>query len=245
MPSTRTSPFRRSRLLLPIVALVALAGLGLANLGSGDPRPDTERTAPETSAPDDLAASPGTAGGSPDMARREDRDPRALGDVDAPVVMVEWADFQCPFCGRFARETQPELVARYVEEGVLRIEWRDFPYLGPESTDAALASRAAAEQGAFWEFHEAVYAEVFRPNTGELSRENLLRVAADLGLDRAAFEATMDDPATAQAVQQEFAEARELGITGTPAFLVDGRPVLGAQPLDRFVELVEAAAEAP
>ena len=67
----------------------------------------------------------------------------ALGDVDAPVVMISYSEFQCPFCGKYARDTEPILVEKYVDSGVLRIEWRDFPYLGPESTTAAQAGRGS------------------------------------------------------------------------------------------------------
>ena len=248
MSTTRTSPARRSRLLAPAIALVAVGALGLANLGGDSDEGGAPATAPSEPATPDTTVPRPTSDASeqapvlPDMARREDADPRARGELDAPVVMVMWSDFQCPFCGRFARETGPALVDRYVEEGVLRIEWRDFPYLGPESTEAALAGRAAAAQGAFWAFHDAVYADAFQPNSGSLSRENLLQVARDLDLDMASFEATMDDPDTEAAVQQEFLEAQELGITGTPAFLVNGRPVLGAQPVETFAQLIETAA---
>src|SRR5699024_10549139 len=69
-----------------------------------------------------------------DMSRRDEADPLAMGAVDAPVVMVEYADFRCPFCGVFARDVQPELISRYVDEGILRIEWRDLPIFGDQST---------------------------------------------------------------------------------------------------------------
>lgn len=247
--SSPTTSSRMTRLMAPMIALVAVAGLGLASLGGDDAAPSEDDATPPspTATPDgtasDATGPPPTPRPLPDLARRQADDPRALGEVDAPVVMVEWSDFQCPFCGRFARDTEPALVDRYVEEGVLRIEWRDFPYLGPESTEAALAGRAAADQNAFWDFHDAVYADAREPNSGELGRGQLLAYAQDLGLDVAGFEATMDDPATAEAVQQEFREAQELGVTGTPSFLINGQPVMGAQPLDTFAQVIEMAAE--
>src|SRR5690606_9707890 len=112
---------------------------------------------------------------------------------------------------------------RYVEDGTLRIEWRDLPMLGPESQTAALAGRAAARQDAFWAFHDTVYADERGVNSGELEREHLLQVAADLGLDLERFEADMDDPATAEAVRTDREWAQSLGITGTPAFLINGQ----------------------
>lgn len=175
------------------------------------------------------------------LATREVDDPRALGDVDAPVVMVQWADFLCPFCGVFARDTEPELIERYVETGVLRIEWRDLPFQGEAAVLAAIGGQAAAEQDAFWAYHEALFAADLRSSDGRMSREFLLEVAAALDLDVAAFDAALDDPALAEQVQAETVQAQSLGITGTPAFIVGGYPLVGAQPLEAFVNVIENA----
>lgn len=175
------------------------------------------------------------------VIRREAGDPLALGDVDAPVVMVSYSEFQCPFCGRFARETEPELIDRYVEEGTLRIEWRDFPYLGPESMTAAMAGRAAAAQGEFWAFHDAMYDDQQPPNSGKLTPAYLEGVAKKVGLDLSQFRTDMQSKATEAAVQRDFQEGQRIGVTGTPAFLVNGMPVMGAQPTEVFVQLIEQA----
>lgn len=249
MPSSPTSDAGSRRLVAPAIALLAVIGLGVAALGSSEESPPTATptgtvSEPTTPATEGSATSPAPERERPTLARRTAGDPRAKGEVDAPVVMVEWADFQCPFCGRFARETAPELVEQYVDEGVLRIEWRDFPYLGPESEVAAHASRAAAEQDAFWEFHDALFAEPREPNSGALTEDAMVALADDLGLDTEAFRATMTAPATATAVEEEFQHAQQLGVNGTPAFLVGGRPIMGAQPLEAFVQAIEAAEEA-
>src|SRR5699024_1196470 len=81
-----------------------------------------------------------------DLARRDEGDPLAMGAVDAPVVMVEFADYRCPFCAKFSRDVEPELIEQYVDTGKLRIEWRDMPIYGEDSARAARAARAAAEQ---------------------------------------------------------------------------------------------------
>ncbi|MFC5997650.1 DsbA family protein [Quadrisphaera sp. GCM10027208] len=242
--------------LAPLVVLLAAGALVVAALvGTGGSAGDT--AAPAASPSEDAGAgAAGDADAAPGdgtdeqsvdeaiaaLAHRDEGDPYALGDVDAPVVMIEWSDFQCPFCGRFARETKPELVEQYVEDGVLRIEWRDFPYLGEESRTAALAGRAAAEQDAFWEFHDALFAEQASPNSGQLDADRLVGLAEELGLDVEAFAAAMDDPANAEAVDADFTEGQMLGITGTPTFLVGTQPVVGAQPLEVFQQAIEAAA---
>lgn len=168
-------------------------------------------------------------------------DPLALGSVKAPVIMVEWADFQCPFCGEFARSTEPILVRRYVDTGKLRIEWRDYPYLGPQSTTAALAARAAADQGKFWQYHDALYASQHPVNSGALTESHLVGLAARLGLNLARFRADMTSAATARSVRADFQQGLSLGVNGTPAFLIGGTQIFGAQPAATFEKAINAA----
>ena len=175
------------------------------------------------------------------LTRREPGDPTALGEPDAPVVMVSYSEFQCPFCGKFARDTEPELIESYVDEGLLRIEWRDFPYLGPESMTAAQGGRAAAAQGKFWEFHDAMYADQPPPNSGMIDVDYLAGVADDLGLDVSAFRRDLGSRATRKAIARDFTEGQNIGVTGTPAFVINGVPVIGAQPTDVFRTAIEQA----
>ncbi|MHA7277779.1 DsbA family protein [Arthrobacter sp. HLT1-21] len=177
-----------------------------------------------------------------DVSRRIADDPTALGDVDAPVVMIEYADYRCPFCGLFARDTLPPLVDKYVESGDLRIEWRDLPVFGDESFAAAVAGRAAGEQGLFWEFNKAVFEIAPERGHAELPRERLLEIAAEVGVpDMATFEADLDSEELKQAVTTDSQEATALGATGTPTFLVNGTPFVGAQPLATFEEAIDTA----
>ncbi|MGN6612333.1 MAG: DsbA family protein [Angustibacter sp.] len=178
------------------------------------------------------------------LARRRAGDPTALGEVDAPVVLIAYSEFQCPFCGKFARDTEPTLIKRFVEPGTLRIEWRDFPYLGPESTTAAHAARAAGARGKFWQYHDALYAKQVRPNSGALSEQHLVDVARSIGLDVSRFRTDLASKETAAAVQRDFDEGQAIGVTGTPAFLVNGEPIIGAQPTEAFVQAIQYAASA-
>lgn len=178
------------------------------------------------------------------LARRLPDDPVALGRPDAPVVILEYSDFQCPFCGRHARQTAPRLIREYVDTGLVRIEWRDLPYLGAESDRAAAAARAAGAQGRFWAFHDALYANERRVNSGALDDEALRAVARDLGLDLARFDADRASAVTAAAIERDRQEAGAMGITGTPAFIVGGTPIIGAQPYEAFREVIEKELEA-
>jgi protein-disulfide isomerase len=226
--------------LVPLlVALAAAAVLVLALVGSGDGG-EGESAEESTSVDRSEVVDRGGEAGA-----REEADPAlVLGDPDAPVTMVEYSDFQCPFCGRFARETAPELVDKYVDRGVLRIEWRDFPYLGPESMVAAEAGRAAAAQDRFWEFHDEMYADQPPPNSGRIDRAYLVDVAERAGLDVDRFEADLDDPAHREAIQQDFRAGQSVGVTGTPAFIINGQLVMGAQPLPVFEDVIQRAADA-
>jgi protein-disulfide isomerase len=240
-PTPRPSPTSRG-LVVPGLALLAVLILGLATLTGGGDEGATPPAGEGTAATGD-GAQEAPALDLSTFERRIDGDPYAIGDVDAPVVMVEWADFQCRFCAQFSRTSEPELIERYVEDGTLRIEWRDLPILGEESWTAALGGRAAAQQGAFWEFHHAVFA-VDRPvDSGELTLDGVVTIAGDLGLDVDRFRADLEDPALLEAVQRDRQEAQQLGATSTPAFLVNGRPILGAQPLEVFEAAIERSAE--
>ena len=242
-----TEPGLVSRLRGPLLALVAVLALGIAAAGyaAGDDEPDAGGSGDGAPAVVERPEAAGPSTGALDhLAHRVPGDPMALGDAEAPVVLIMWSDFQCPFCGRFARETEPELVERYVENGTLRMEWRDFPYLGEQSQLAAQAGRAAAAQDRFWEFQSAVYGLELPPHSGELTAERLTQIAGDLGLDTDAFARDLASAATVEAVARDFAEGQGLGISGTPAFLVNGVPIMGAQPTEVFEETIEAALDA-
>lgn len=179
-----------------------------------------------------------------DMSRRIADDPTAIGSPDAPVVLVEYADYRCPFCALFSRDTLPPLVATYVGRGDLRVEWRDLPVFGAESSAAAVAGRAAGMQGRFWEFNKAVFAVAPERGHAELPRERLVKLAADAGVpDLTKFEADLDSPDLKEAVANDAREAAALGATGTPTFLVNDTPLVGAQPLATFEKAIDAALE--
>ena len=255
----------RSGLLAPLVVLLVVGALAIAAMSGGSDDAAEEEVAapsqeqPVDALPEELVTDDGAAledqvadqqladedarQALDAMATREPDDPRALGDPDAPVAMVQWADFLCPFCGVFARDTEPELIARYVDTGLMRIEWRDLPFQGDQALLAAVGGHAAAAQDAFWEFHEALFAEDLRTADNRVNREFLLDIAAQLDLDLDAFAADLEDPELAERVEGEAILGQSLGISGTPAFIIGGYPLVGAQPIESFVQVIEAAAQ--
>jgi len=235
MEKRRSSQKRAKPWLIPAIVILAVLTLSALALTGGS-RSKASTNATTNSATAVAPAQP------PSLARRIPGDPLALGSVNAPVVLVEYSEFQCPFCGMFTRNTQPILVKKYVANGTLRIEWRDFPYLGPESTTAALASRAAANQGKFWEYHDALFAHQFFPNSNHLTVPYLTSIANNLGLNLEKFKTDMNSAATKNAVAADFSEGQSIGVTGTPSFLVNSTPIVGAQPLQVFEQAIDLAA---
>ncbi|MFE0176789.1 DsbA family protein [Streptomyces sp. NPDC059002] len=176
------------------------------------------------------------------LARRDAKDPLAQGRADAPVVMVEYADFKCGFCGKFARDTEPGLVKKYVDEGTLRIEWRNFPIFGEDSERAARGAWAAGKQGRFWQFHEAAYADGSKEKG--FGDDRLKELAKEAGVkDVERFAEDADSDAAKAAVKKDQEEAYGLGATSTPSFVINGRPISGAQPDEVFHQAIEAAAQ--
>ncbi len=132
---------------------------------------------------------------------------------------------------------------RYVEEGTLRIEWRDFAYLGQESVNAALAARAAQEQGMFWEYHDALYQNQRSINGGTFSDEKLIELAEELGLDTGTFEASLTSGRFEEVVRRDLLEAQDAAIQGTPSFIINEQRLVGPWHLEDFERIIEEEAQ--
>lgn len=175
-----------------------------------------------------------------DLARRDADDYTAIGDVDAPLVMIEYSDYRCPYCALYATETQPELIKKYVEAGKLRIEWRDTPIFGEQSTGAAVAARAAGEQGMFLDYNRAIFNESTGSGHTDLPRERILEIAKEVGIpDLEKFEADLDSPELLQLVQADYEEAVMIGVNSTPTFVLNSGALRGAYPLETFEHVID------
>jgi protein-disulfide isomerase len=142
-----------------------------------------------------------------------------LGEPDAPVTLVEYADLQCPFCAQWARETLPELVADYVREGQLRIEFRGLTFIGPESEDALRAALGAGEQGKFWNVADLVYVNQGAENSGWVTEDFLRSVGEAVpGRDVEQMLADGDSEDATAAIDEAADAAAAAGVEGTPAF---------------------------
>lgn len=160
-----------------------------------------------------------------------DDDP-ALGPVDAPVVIIEFSDYQCYYCGVFARERLHPLLELYPEQ--VRFVYRDFVFYGPVSRQAAIAAECADEQDAFWLYHDLLF-----EFQNELDRERMTELARSIDLDMDAFAACMDDPAMAAEVEWDTRDGARALVNGTPTFFINGRILVGAQPLNVFADMID------
>ena len=154
------------------------------------------------------------------------------GPKDAPITIVEFSDFQCPFCRKGA-STMDEVLKAYPDKVKLVFKNLPLPF-HPEAQPSARASLAAANQGKFWEMHDKLF-----QNQQALGAEGYTRFAQELNLDMAKFKKDMEDPALAKQVEEDSALATKLNIRGTPGFFVNGVPIHGAQPVENFKELIE------
>jgi protein-disulfide isomerase len=148
------------------------------------------------------------------------------------VTIIEFSDFQCPFCSQ-ARKSADQAVNNY--SGKVRLVFRDFPLpFHDKAEKAAEAGHCAEEQGKFWEMHDRMF-----DSQDKLSPEDLKASAKAIGLDTAKFDACLDSGRTADKVKQDIAAAKAAGVTGTPAFFVNGRSLPGVQPYEKLKQVID------
>jgi len=158
----------------------------------------------------------------------------SIGPADAPIVIVEFSDFQCPFCKRWHDEVYQPLFAAY--PGKIRLVYRNLPLtsIHPEAMAAAEASMCAGEQNAYWQYHEALF-----NGQGSLSSGFYVQTATDLGLDTTAFQACIDAQRYQTQIQADMDFAQSLGVQSTPTFFINGLAIVGAQPLSTFTDIID------
>jgi len=171
-----------------------------------------------------------------------------LGDPNAPITLVEFGDYQCFFCNKYFHDTEQKLIENYVDTGKVKIIFKDFTIIGPDSITAAHAAHCADDQDLFWEYHDTLYNNWNGENNGWASSENLLRMAQDVGLDIDEFTGCMLNEIHTQIISASNADARTLGLTGTPGFFVISpndqvTKIPGAQPFDVFQKIFDSELE--
>lgn len=155
-----------------------------------------------------------------------------MGPEDAPIVIVEFSDFNCGFCRRFHQETLYALLGEYPDQ--IRFVYRDFPITSQESYYAAQAAQCAFEQDYFWEFHDLLFSAAL-----PLGLEAYETYALELGLDSEELLTCIESERYAEEVSSDATFASNLGLTGTPSFFINGIPMIGAQPLSQFTQIID------
>lgn len=200
-------------LVLSVLAFLSGLGLGFIIWG-GEPAPASPASPIEARVPVSV-----------------DDDP-AMGPADAPVTMIEFSDFACPYCRKFHQETFPALWQAYPDQ--IRFVYRDYPILSAESDAAAEAAQCAAEQGAFWPYHDSLFSAQFG-----LGQDAYLAYAQILELDTVSFSACVRERRYQAEVQADARDAAGWGVNGTPTFFINGVRLVGAQPYAQFAMVID------
>lgn len=158
------------------------------------------------------------------------------GSANAPITIIEFGDYECPFCARFFDQTLPSIQTNYIDTGKVRLVYRDFPLndIHSNAQKAAEAAECAGEQDKYWEMHDKLFEEGVMGGIATFKS-----YASQLGLDTATFDTCLDSSAMASEVSKDMNEGASYGVTGTPAFFVNGILVSGAQPFSVFQGIIE------
>lgn len=237
MPDNSSSPSKSTRLermrqsqqrsretiFLSLLPVVFLLGLGLGWVLWGSDSGTDARQANQPAPTNTPRRFPVEAGESP-----------ALGPADAPVTLIEFSDYECPFCARWHKQVYQRLMQEY--EGKIRFVYRDFPLenIHPNAVPAAIAAHCAGEQGAYFPFHDALFSYELG-----LNREAYVTYAQRLSLDVTAFQTCLDEARYAEKVQENLNYGLSLGVNSTPTFFVNGLIIIGAQPFEVFKQVID------
>ena len=171
-----------------------------------------------------------------------------LGSADAPVTIIEFSDYQCPFCARFHSETLPHIIENYVDAGQVKFVYRDFPIqnIHPNAVPAAVASECAHDQAAFWEYHDRLFEGMNEWGGLALADavDRFKAYAADMGLDTEEFADCLDTGRHIQEVTDDYSDGTAYGVSGTPAFFIGNDQIgyyylSGARPYPEFQFAIE------
>lgn len=162
-------------------------------------------------------------------------DDAVKGGENAPVTIVEFSDYECPYCRRFALETLPQIKAQYIDTGKAKLVFRDFPLsFHTNAQKAAEAAECAGDQGKYYEMHDKLFESGVAGGVSSFKQ-----YAAELGLDVTKFSQCLDSGKTAAETSKDLNDGQNFGVTGTPAFFINDKVIVGAQPFAVFEQIIE------
>ncbi len=163
-----------------------------------------------------------------------------LGNKNAKITIIEFADFRCPFCERFFKDSEGQIIANYVNTGKAKFVFKHYAFLGQESVWASEAAECANEQGKFWEYHDWLYNnQAPESNLAYYSKVNLIKYAGKVGLDSNKFSSCLNSDKYSGRVSTDLAKGQAAGVTGTPTVFINGQSVVGAQPFSAFKSVID------
>lgn len=246
MAKKNQNPLSVLALVLSVIALV-LSVYTLSNSGGGGGGVSDKDFQAQITAGidkyinDQRAAQPGAApspGAGTPVDVSADDDP-FKGDKNAPVTIIEFSDYECPFCARFYSNTLPQIVSEYIDTGKVRFVYRDFPLsFHRNARPAAMAAECVGDQGGdemYFKFHD----KIFENQTAGLSTENLTAWATEVGANTSEFTSCLESEKFGEEVDKDFADGQAAGISGTPGFFINGRKISGAQPFSVFKAIID------
>ncbi len=247
-----------NRMLKGIVAAIAIAtflgGYAVGTLDGGSDSLSADEikeiiSAVEAKAPAPQQTKAPTQQTAPQIFQVSLDDDPVKGNPNAPVTVVEFSDFQCPFCSRFFTQTLPALEEDYINTGKIKLVYKDFPLdnLHPNARPAHIAAECADEQGKFWEYHDVLFenqGQWSRLSSADLSSQ-LNQYATSMGLNSASFDSCLSSPSMADEVNADYLQAASYGATGTPTFFIGNEKngfikIVGAQPYATFQAVIDA-----
>ncbi len=253
MPNKKSTPTGMIVALVAVVAIAAFfAGSYFSNLDSDIvTKSDLENAISrlESKIGNTQQASPQ----APQPVKISIDDDPIRGDPNAPITIVEFSDFQCPFCARFHLQTLPLIIEEYIEEGKVNLVYRDFPIqsIHPNALPAAVAAECANEQGRYWEYHDMLFEKQNGWNRldSNTAISTFSQYATDVGLEQQQFDSCLGSGKYLEEVRGDLSDGRDYGITGTPGFFIGNDEIgfvklSGAQPFDSFKKIIDAQLDA-
>ena len=225
---------KKTTLIVAGIAITVVAIGIVIILVNNNSQPNNLTGPKTTTAQSSLSFSSLAAGGSP-----------VKGSTSAKVTLIEFGDFQCHYCDRFTKDTEPQIVQQYIDTGKINIVFKHFAWYGPDSISAAMASQCANDQGKFWQYHDILYQNQGEINSGWASKDNLKKFALQIGLDSEKFNSCLDSEKYKSLVQSDINLASSVGFQGTPGFIIeksDGtnqQQIAGAFPFATFQQTLD------
>ncbi len=239
----------KNRIWILGLLLLALVLVGCQQAAEEAALPEETTVAPSATAPavtEAITPAPTEPSAGPTPASiAPASDAMVLGDADAPVTIVEFSDYGCPYCATYSEETWPQIKTDLVDTGRVRYVFKDFPLtsLHPKAPQAHAAARCGGEQGAYWAMHDRLFEEQSAWSGSSDPGAAFETMAAELGLEASSFETCLESGDWEDAVDGDVAEGASLGVRGTPTFFVNGYPLVGARGFEFFEQVVELAEE--